>query len=161
MTDLAPGMITRNFSWQEATVTNHRTIANTFESAVVMDNVIKTAKKLEEVRAKLDNHPLSINSWYRSQELNKAVGGAKNSDHMSGSAIDFICPKFGTPLQICIELKEFAEELGFKQLILEHSWVHISFSHIPNVKPKLEVLSLLAGGGYAKGLTNKYGIALA
>ncbi len=161
MTDLAPGMITENFSWQEAVITTHREITNVYESSAVMDNIFKTAKAMEAVRKVLDSRPISINSWYRNQELNRAVGGSKNSDHMSGSAVDFICPKFGSPLQICTELRTFAEQLGFKQLILEHSWVHISWSHIPNVKPKLEVLSLLAGGGYAHGLTNKYGIKLA
>lgn len=32
--------------------------------------------------------PFTILSWYRSEELNKAVGGANNSDHKKGLAID-------------------------------------------------------------------------
>ena len=31
--------------------------------------------------------PIRINSFFRSQELNKAIGGARNSQHMKGEAI--------------------------------------------------------------------------
>lgn len=39
---------------------------------------------------------VSVNSAYRSPDHNAAVGGAKNSDHLSGNAIDFV----GTPQQM-------------------------------------------------------------
>lgn len=32
--------------------------------------------------------PIKINSFFRSSEVNKAVGGAKNSQHLKGEAID-------------------------------------------------------------------------
>lgn len=155
---LPDGMITEHFSWEEAVITSHRGIANDFQYDSVVLEIADTARALEKVRALLGN-PLVINSWYRNPKLNAAVGGAKRSDHMTGCAVDFISPKFGSPLSICQAIVAHKQEIGFKQLILEHSWVHISFQHgIPNSSPRLEVLSLLAGGGYAIGLTNKYGV---
>lgn len=156
------GMITNHFSWQEAFHTNHRSIDNSpndedFDN--VVQNIGRTAIKLEKVRAIL-NKPIIVSSWYRSPELNAAVGGAAKSDHMSGCAVDFICPTYGTPAQIAKKLSDYAYMVGFKQLILEHGWVHISWDAIPGTNPKLQVLSLLTGGRYANGLTDKHGNAL-
>lgn len=151
-------MLTDHFSWEEAVITQHRNIQNTITDQNVYAQIPRTAVRMEKVRALL-GCPIVINSWYRSAELNAAIGGVKNSDHLTGCAVDFIAPQFGTPAQVALTIQENKELIGFKQLILEHSWVHISFP-IPGVAPKLEVLSLLEAGGYAKGLTNKYGIAL-
>lgn len=46
----------------------------------------------ELVRAALGGHPLRINSAYRTPEYNKMVGGAANSQHVAGNAIDLSCP---------------------------------------------------------------------
>lgn len=148
--------LTENFTWAEAVITNHREIENTIDNEHVMENIVKTAVKLEKVR-ELFSLPILISSWYRCPLLNIAVGGAKGSDHLIGAAVDFIIPKYGTPTKVAKKIAENASLLRFKQLILEHSWVHISWDLIPNTTPKLEVLSLLASGGYAKGLTDKQG----
>jgi zinc D-Ala-D-Ala carboxypeptidase len=150
-------MLTDHFSSEESVITQHRSIKND-PPPEALANIARVAVKLEKVRALLAC-PIVINSWYRSPELNSAVGGVKNSDHLSGLAVDFIAPVYGSPAKIALTLKESGFLLGFKQLILEHSWVHISFP-IPGVTPKLEVLSLLESGGYSQGLTNKYGQAL-
>lgn len=148
--------LTEHFTWAESVITTHREIDNTIHSQEVLDNIPKTAVKLEKVRALL-NSPIIVSSWYRCPELNAAVGGAKNSDHMRGAAVDFIAPQFGTPYEIAKRIAADSSLIGFKQLILEHTWVHISWELIPNVLPRLEILSLLAGGGYAKGFTDKQG----
>jgi zinc D-Ala-D-Ala carboxypeptidase len=150
-------MLTEHFSWAETNITQHRSINNDLPPEVI-ETVKRVAVKLEKVRALLDC-PLIVNSWYRSPELNSAVGGVKNSDHLTGCAVDFVAPAYGTPTQVAMTLKESGMLLGFKQLILEHSWVHISFP-IPGVSPKLEVLSLLQSGGYSQGLTNRFGQSL-
>lgn len=151
-------MLTDHFSWAEATITQHRNIPNEITERDVYEQIPRTAIKLEKVRALL-GVPLVVNSWYRSAALNLAVGGVKNSDHLTGCAVDFVAPQFGTCFQIAKTIMENKELIGFKQVILEHTWVHISFP-IPGVIPKLEVLSLLEGGRYAQGLTNKFGTAL-
>lgn len=152
-------MITEHFSWEEAVVTQQKGFSNIIANPNIRNNIARVASNLEKVRALL-GFPLTINSWYRCPELNRAIGGAKNSDHLMGNAVDFVSPKYGTPLQICQAIIACHALIGFKQLILEHSWVHISWDPIPNVNPKLEVLSLLEGGGYAKGLTTKDGKAV-
>lgn len=148
--------ITDHFTWKEAVVTNKKGFSNVIADPAVFRNVVITAQGMEKVRALLAV-PITVNSWYRCPELNRAIGGAKRSDHLIGAAVDFVAPDFGDPLAICKKLIEHSTELDFKQLILEHTWVHISWNMIPNSIQRLEVLSSLAGGGYAKGLTNSDG----
>jgi hypothetical protein len=154
------GMITEHFSWQEAFITTHREIENEFEDDGILINIARTAVRMEKVREILQV-PITVNSWYRSPVLNAAVGGAKNSDHMVGCAVDFIAPTFGMPIDVAKKLIQNKELLNWKQLIMEHTWVHISWAAIPGTPAKLEVLSLLANGGYAIGLTDKAGRSLA
>lgn len=83
------------------------------------------AVRLEEVRNIL-RAPIHIDSWYRSPELNKAVGGSPSSAHKDGFAIDFICPSFGTPKQIAEAI--VGSCIIFDQCIQEGNWLHISFA---------------------------------
>lgn len=119
----------------------------------------KTAVKLEKVRALLGNRSIHINSWFRCRNLNFAIGSKDSSQHIKGEAVDFICPSFGSPADICKELVAHKDLIQFDQLILEHTWVHISFA-ILSGKPRYEVLSLLGNGGYVIGLTDKTGKSL-
>lgn len=150
-------VLTENFSWQEARVTNHRDYDNYIPDLIV-SAIKSTARRMERVRALLGNVPISVSSWYRCPDLNKAIGGSTRSQHMLGEAVDFICPRFGSPLEICRHLTYFKDLLGFDQLILEHTWVHISFPSIPNAVPKGQVLTLLQNKrSYAHGLTDLKG----
>lgn len=47
-------------------------------------------EKLDELRH-LCNIPLKVNSSYRSKEYNRRVGGANNSMHLYGRAVDIAC----------------------------------------------------------------------
>jgi hypothetical protein len=76
---------------------------------------------------------------------------------VKGEAVDFVSPKFGTPLQVVQALSKKMEELEIDQLILEHTWVHISFALSPPRLPRGSILTLLATGKYATGITDKYG----
>ena len=104
-------------------------------SALVLANIRNLlAPGLQYVRDKL-GHPISISSGYRCPELNTRVGGASNSDHMSGLAADFICPGYGSPKQVCEAI--IRSGVGFDQLIHEGTWVHISFDQ----RPRCQVLT--------------------
>lgn len=152
--------ISPNFTFRESIFSQTGVNAGIFNypNEEEFQNILKTAVEMELVRAVLFGQPLEITSWFRNSSVNKLVGGSTNSDHMTGSAVDFKCFGFGTPVVICQKLIERKESLPFKQLILESSWVHISFDHsLPNTSPKHEVLTLLRGGNYAKGLTDIYG----
>ena len=73
--------------------------------------------------------PIRVTSGFRSPELNKAVGGSRTSDHMTGCAADIV----GTPNTKGENEKLFklVQELGlsYDQLIDEKNfrWVHVSF----------------------------------
>ncbi len=112
------------------TITSVRGVDNT-PGAEELANLAETAQAMEEVRELL-GHPIHINSAYRSPAVNKAVGSkSKKSQHIEGRAVDFICPKFGTPRQIVEAIKESG--IQYCQLILEYeSWVHISFDKSNN-----------------------------
>lgn len=65
-----------------------------------------------------------ITSAYRSRELNKHVGGVTNSQHLTGEAVDFVVPGHSHK-----EVAEWIiENIEFDQLILEPSWIHISYT---------------------------------
>lgn len=111
---------------------------------------------MERVRAIL-NSPIHVDSWYRCLQLNRALKSKDTSQHLKGEAVDFICPEFGSPFEICVKILHYPELIIFDQLILEHTWVHISFNADPTTQPRKQVLSLLQDGGYSLGLTDPNG----
>jgi len=83
----------------------------------------------QQVRTILGDKPIIITSGYRCYELNVACGGAENSAHLHGLACDFVCPEFGTPLDICGALEPHMAMLGIDQLIWEYEgWVHLGLT---------------------------------
>ena len=74
--------------------------------------------------------PIRVSSFFRSQSLNKAVGGSKTSQHTKGQAIDMQ----GTgKLQNNQIFNYIKDNLDFDQLIWEFgddknpAWVHVSY----------------------------------
>lgn len=109
-------------------------------------NLKRLAETMEQVRSILDNKPILVSSGYRSSHVNKAVGGSANSQHMSGLAIDFTCPGFGTPLQICKALEPHMRELGIDQLIHEYdTWVHLGLRPT-DLLPRYQKLTINTAG---------------
>jgi zinc D-Ala-D-Ala carboxypeptidase len=99
------------------------------ENSQERKNIQRTAEVMEQVRTILGDKPILISSGYRSPQVNAAVGGSKSSAHMSGLAVDFSCPGFGTPKAICHKLHPHMKELGIDQLIHEYdTWVHLGLS---------------------------------
>jgi len=121
-------MLTPHFSLAELTfsATAQRRQIDNSPPPSVLRNLNQLAVGLEDVRAALDGLPIRINSGYRCPALNRAVGGARLSAHMSGHAADFVCPDFGSPLEIVRTLA--ASDIQFDKLIQEGTWVHISFA---------------------------------
>ena len=121
-----------HFSLAEFTVSEtaaRRDIDNT-PPAEVMPALKRTAQGLEAVRVRLGCAPIIVTSGYRSPALNAAIGGAAQSQHMTGEAADFICPRFGSPAEIAAALVDSG--IAYDQLLLEFGrWIHISFSDTP------------------------------
>jgi zinc D-Ala-D-Ala carboxypeptidase len=92
-------------------------------SAEVIEHLKLLAMGLEQLRSRLAA-PIHIDSGYRCPLLNAVVHGAVHSAHMSGYAADFVCPGFGSPLEIVRLIKN--SDLIFDQCIEEGTWVHIS-----------------------------------
>lgn len=116
----------------------------------VIENLRALAAFLEDVR---DNFhaPILISSGYRNERVNEAVGGAKNSAHMSGLAADFTIPDYGPPLAVAKSIAK--SDLQFDQLIHEFGrWVHVAIAP-PGKTPRREVLSIRSSSeGYIPGL---------
>ena len=74
---------------------------------------------------------IKINSWKRNPYLNKVIGGAKASQHLTGQAADIV------PLDtnIITVFNYIKDNLEYDQLILEYSsrtgkvsWIHVSYN---------------------------------
>lgn len=90
--------------------------------------------------------PLIVSSAYRSPAVNRAVGGASNSQHMQGLAADIRCPAYGPPRAVALRCMEHSPSIRYDQLIWEGTWVHISFTP---VSPRGQVLTAKFIGGQA------------
>ena len=94
-------------------------------------NMVKLAEEVFEPLRAYVGGPIKINSFYRSPELNKAIGGSTKSQHCNGQAID-IDDTFGRCTNA--EMFEFIKKhLDFDQIIWEFgndknpNWVHVSY----------------------------------
>jgi zinc D-Ala-D-Ala carboxypeptidase len=111
----------------------------------ILDNIANVATVLQYIKDQLDL-PVTVSSGYRNPVVNKAVGGAADSDHMKGEAVDFQSTKW-KPKQIVDAI--IALKVPFKQLILEeppgrNPWVHIAVSRNPSSN-KNQVLHYMGG----------------
>ena len=98
-------------------------------TAAVADNLVRLTENILDPLREAYGKPIRVNSGYRSRSLNKAVGGASNSQHLEGKAADIV----GTPNTKAENTKLFnliqELHLPFDQLIDESgmTWVHLSF----------------------------------
>jgi len=115
-------------------------ISNVPPSNDINRALLFTIAGLERISHML-NTPMEILSGYRCFELNQAVGGAVNSQHMRGEACDFVSPQFGDPRQIASFLNSYLGTIGIDQMILEKTWLHVSFT----LNPRRQVLTCRDG----------------
>lgn len=101
----------------------------------IMDRMKATAEAILEPVRKHFGLPVTINSWYRSPALNRAIGGVdkpgKVSQHTTGHAVDFEVP--GVPnAEVAAWVRD---NLTYDQCIWEYGvpgepssgWVHVSY----------------------------------
>ena len=79
------------------------------------------------------NKPIKINSFFRSDLLNRAVKGSLTSQHKKGEAIDLDAGSKEENKKLFEYIKN---HLDFDQLLNEYnySWVHVSYSKTKNRK---------------------------
>ena len=96
-----------------------------------LKNKILLADEVFEPLRTYANGPIKINSFFRSPELNKAIGGSTKSQHCNGQAID-IDDTYGH-LSNAEMFNFIKEHLDFDQMIWEFgtddnpNWVHVSY----------------------------------
>ena len=137
-----PEQISKNFTLSRLTYSptaKQKNISN-YPSEEHYNNLKYLAENvIEKIH---DKYPtVKINSCYRGSVLNKAIGGAKTSQHMVGQAVDLEVPGLSNK-----ELANWiASNVPYDQLILEmhvpvdpnSGWVHVSIKKAGNRKQKL------------------------
>ena len=114
---------------------------------------------LEPVRARF-GRPVLVSSGYRAPALNRAIGGAANSQHVRGEAVDIEIAGIANPaLAVWIR-----DHLAFDQLILEahvpgdpqSGWVHLSLAH--DRPQRGQVLTASPRGAGRRGMDYRPGL---
>jgi len=125
--------ISKHLSLKEATRSNTATRLEIKNEPRELDLVrmIEIAEKVFEPLREWVSGPIKVNSFYRSPELNSAIGGSKNSQHCIGCALD-IDDTFGYKTNA--QMFEYIKcNLDYDQMIWEFGdldnpdWVHISY----------------------------------
>ena len=114
-------------------------------------NMYRLAKELETIR-KYFGAPIRVNSGFRTYELNKAVGGAEHSDHMSGSAVDITSDDNEKLWRIIVNLAHNRDKIRGNEVPLIHMrqiideknlrWIHLSVNNKKNPYKNNEILHL-------------------
>jgi len=130
-------MLTKNFTLEELTHTDHRELDNT-PSEYEKANLMRLAEFLEQVKYVLYDKPIMVNSAFRSKAVNDAVGSKDTSQHRLGCAADIRVPGM-TPDEVVKAI--IASDLKYDQIIREFDrWTHISVPNSPNDQPRLQRL---------------------
>lgn len=118
----------KHFTIKELTHSNtavSRHIDNT-PSNEVKENLERLITNLLDPIRELWGKPLIVNSGYRSTQLNNAVGGVSNSNHLKGEAADITTGSKEGNLKLYELVK--SSNLVFDELIDEKngSWLHVA-----------------------------------
>ena len=130
-----------HFTLGELTKTNTK-IKNVPNEAQV-ENLKRLCGWLEQLRRRPtpspsllregSEEPIIINSGYRSPEVNRAVGGVPNSNHLTGCAVDIHVTGLEQLIHYASTLLDISDERqeDFDELLLERSpkgtyWLHFA-----------------------------------
>jgi len=123
-------MLSENFSLAEMLESNIARRKGFVEQFTPPIAVVKNLENLvtnilQPLRTAI-RQPITISSAYRCDRLNDAIGGASNSQHTTGEAVDISCNAIGNEA-LFAKIQEM--NLPFDQLINEFNfaWIHVSF----------------------------------
>ena len=133
-------MISKHISYKEGVYSitaTRRGIDNTPNNEQLKNMELVAEKVFEPLREWVGG-PIKINSFFRSPDLNKAIGGSGKSQHCHGQAMD-IDDTFGVVANS--EMYHWIKEnLDFDQMIWEFGdddnpdWVHVSYVSEENIR---------------------------
>ena len=125
--------ISKNVSYKEAIKSNTATrlgIDNLPDQKQI-DNMKLVADKIFQPLREFVGGPIKINSFFRSPDLNRAIGGSSKSQHCLGLAMD-LDDTFGHKTNAEM-FNWIRENLDYDQMIWEFgsddnpAWVHVSY----------------------------------
>lgn len=118
--------LTKNFTLSELTKTSTG-LTNNPNKQELQALIQLSGNVLQPLRDKYGK-PITVNSGFRSYAVNKAVGGAANSQHSKGEAADLTTHTKGGNKELFEIIKN---EIEYDQLINEHdfSWIHVSYTN--------------------------------
>ena len=131
--------LSEHFTLAELCKTSAKTADGNIPSHVHIENLKRLCGWLEELRRQWNNlygegdDPIVINSGYRSEAVNKAVGGVKGSNHLTGCAADIRVAGIEQLIRyatILLDISDLNNE-DFDELLLERSpkggyWLHFA-----------------------------------
>lgn len=114
------------FTLLELTVT-HYSLPNVPNEEQTKNLEVGVEKLLDPLR-EMWCAPIIVNSAFRSPEVNEAVGGAKNSQHLTGQAFDITSDNNRKLFEL------IKDNFSFDQLIDErdYAWIHVSYNDPDN-----------------------------
>jgi hypothetical protein len=134
-----------HFTLGEFTKTSYHPLDGNIPSPAAIENLRNICENwLEDLRYSQNtlygnnehDIPIIISSGYRSEEVNRKCGGAKNSNHLTGCAVDIKCYGPEQMIRMAGILLDIADgtHRDFDELILEKRgttyWIHFA------VRPK-------------------------
>lgn len=138
--------LSEHFSVEELTHTDHRELDNTPTAAekCIIDgkevlvnavaNLPRLAGFLEQVKTLVGGKPVIVNSAFRSEAVNSAVGSKNTSDHRRGCAADIRVIGM-TPDEVTRAI--IASDLPYQQVIREFDrWTHVAITTNEGETPK-------------------------
>lgn len=148
--------LSEHFTFEELTHTDHRTLDNTpteREKCIIdgkevyvnaVANLPRLAAFLEELKTILGGKPIMINSGFRSEAVNDAVGSSNKSDHRRGCAADIRVPGM-TPDEVTKAI--INSDLAYAQVIREFDrWTHVAIPTNAGDVPKMSKLIIDKAG---------------
>ena len=132
----ANAKLSEHFTLGEFTKSNSHPEVYNIPSHEAIANLKRLCTWLEVLRLRAGN-PIRINSGYRSPQLNKKIGGAAKSNHLTGCAADIRVDNMEQLLRYAVILLDYADESKqeFDELLIEKNrngaiWLHFA------VRPK-------------------------
>ena len=145
--------LSEHFTLGELTKTSVNSLDGNIPSHEAIENLKRLCPWLEELRYTYNSlyclkpgedyetsknvEPIIITSGYRSPDVNRAVGGANSSNHLTGCAVDIRVLGLEQAIRYACILLDIADEkeLDFDELLIERSpkgtfWLHFA------VRPK-------------------------
>ena len=98
-----------------------------FPTWEVVDNLKRIVEEILDPLREWYGKPINVNSGYRSQKLNKAVGGVNNSFHLNGCGVDIDTNSTEENKKLFEYIKN---NLPFTELGWEGngSWIHVGYN---------------------------------